>query len=126
MNITSINLFNKNTSIMEFVPRLFVSIFDLPARAKALNMISHTGYYACINCETEGEYKFNKVFYPFVKYPVQRDQKKYELSLKQVLDKEENAPCNKKGHLNAKGIKGPTVLSKNIDILSDVVFDYIM
>ena len=60
-------LYNKSQSIMGLIPLLFVSIFDFPARAKAMNKICHTAYSACINCNIEGDYKFNKVFYPFKK-----------------------------------------------------------
>ena len=31
---------------------------------------------------------------------------------------------NQKGEINIKGIKGPTVLSNNLEILQDVVYDY--
>ena len=44
--------------------------------------------------------------------------------MKKLKDKEERAPINKKGELNINGIKGPTSLSQNLDILQDVVYDY--
>jgi hypothetical protein len=31
---------------------------------------------------------------------------------------------NQKGEINIKGIKGPTVLSNNLEILQDVVYDF--
>ena len=106
-----------------FANKLFVSIFDLPARAKAINMISHTGYFACINCDIEGKYDYNKVCYAFKNKLDLRDTRQYNLCLKEVNEKKENSSIIK-GECNFHGIKGSTVLSKHIDILQDVVYDY--
>ena len=97
------NLFNRTTSVSNMSPSLFVCIFDLPARAKALNMINHAGYNACINCNAEGDYDLNKVYYSFIRNLSKRDQKNYNFILKEVLKKEENAPSYKKGEFNIKG-----------------------
>jgi hypothetical protein len=112
-----------NTSDI-FSNRLFVSIFDLPARAKAINIISHTGYFACINCDIEGIYDFNKVCYPFKKNLVLRDSNNYKMCLKEINKKIENSSIFKQTDCNIRGIKGPTALSNNLDILKDVAFDY--
>ena len=113
-----------NTTTDNFNNKLFVAIFDLPARAKAVNMISHTGYFACINCEIEGIYDFNKVWYPFKKKLVLRDKIKYNLCLKEVEYKKSKSSLIKQGECNFNGIKGSTVLTENLDILQDVVYDY--
>jgi hypothetical protein len=121
-NKWSDDLINTTTDI--FNNKLFVAIFDLPARAKAVNMISHTGYFACINCEIEGIYDFNKVCYPFKKKLVLRDKIKYNLCLKEVEYKKSKSSLIKQGECNFSGIKGSTVLTENLDILQDVVYDY--
>lgn len=46
------NLFDGSMNILGYIPKLFYSIFDLPARAKALYMTTLNGYYACTNCLT--------------------------------------------------------------------------
>ncbi len=98
------NLFNSKTLVSNMSPSLFVCIFDLPARAKALNMINHAGYNACINCNAEGDYDFNKVFYPFIRNLTKRDRTNYNSILNEVLKKEENVPVYKKGDFNIKCI----------------------
>jgi hypothetical protein len=102
--IMSPNLFNSKTLVSNMSPSLFVCIFDLPARAKALNMINHAGYNACINCNAEGDYDFNKVFYPFIRNLTKRDRTNYNSILNEVLKKEENVPVYKKGDFNIKCI----------------------
>jgi hypothetical protein len=118
------DLFNQSVIVKNFKPKLFTAIFDLPARAKALNMINHAGYNACINCEVKGEYGFNKIYYPFVKNLPYRDKNKYRLCLDQVSENGSFSRINQKSEINIKGIKGPTVLSEHLDILQDVVYDY--
>ena len=115
-------MFDRKNSIMNFTPSLFVSIFDLPARAKALNMITHTGYNACINCDIVGAYAHKKVYYPFQKIIKTRDQMTYKSCLKEVFEK--NSSINSKFELNISGIKGPSSLSNSLNILKDVAYDY--
>ena len=124
VNMMTPNLFNHTKIVMNTKPYLFTCIFDLPQRAKSINMINHAGYFACINCEAKGQYELNKICYPFIKNLKKRERKKYELSLKELLLKEGNAPAIKKGEFNIDGIKGPSALSEAIDILQDVVYDY--
>ena len=107
-----------------FNSQLFVAIFDLPARAKAMNMISHTGYFACINCHVEGTYDYNKVCYPYKKKLVLRDTREYNICLQEIAKKKECSSLIKQGECNYQGIKGVTVLSKNLNILQDVIYDY--
>ena len=116
------NLFEHENLIMNFSPGLFVGIFDLPARAKALNMITHTGYNACINCEIEGAYAHKKIYYPFQRSLTPRTQETYKSCLKIVLER--TASTRKKIEINVSGIKGPTSLLNSLDILNDVVYDY--
>jgi hypothetical protein len=121
VTIMAPNLFNHTNFIMNTQPYLFVCIFDLPQRAKSMNMINHAGYFACINCETKGEYEFNKVYYPFIKKLKNREIKSYESCLKIISQKKTTTP---NGDYNTFGIKGPSALSKNINIMQDVVYDY--
>jgi hypothetical protein len=117
------DLFNHKNVVKSFNPFLFTSIFDLPARAKAMNMINHAGYYACINCEVKGEYGLKKVYYPYLNTLPLRDRNKYKLCLKEISNKK-TSQINRKGEVNFKGIKGPTVLSEQLDVVHDVVYDY--
>lgn len=96
--------------------RLFSSIFDFPARAKALNTVNHNGYYGCNNCFIKGEYS-TKVYFPFVKQFIKRDQKTYQEWIKLTLSDD----CKNR---IIYGIKGPTQLSKYIDVLKDVLYDF--
>ena len=64
--------------------RLFCSLFDLPARAKALNIVNHNGYNACINCNIKGIYKENKVIFPFTQNLCLRSNRDYKEILKTI------------------------------------------
>ena len=59
------NGLGKTLLLHGFCTRFFCSIFDLPARAKALNMMNHNGYHSCINCNILGVYKCKKVIFPY-------------------------------------------------------------
>jgi hypothetical protein len=59
------NLLGEKTLLNGYRTRLFCSIFDLPTRAKALNMVNHNGYNACINCNITGTYEANKFIFPY-------------------------------------------------------------
>ena len=64
--------------------RLFCGVFDLPARAKALNMLNHAGYNSCINCTINGEYdkEYKKVVFPFADKLTLRTKSEYNQILK--------------------------------------------
>jgi hypothetical protein len=87
-------------------------------------MINHDGYYACINCTVKGEYGSNKIFYPFVKNLKLRDQNQNRFFYDQVSEKESTSRIYQKGEINIKGIQGPTVLSNKLEILQDVIYNY--
>jgi hypothetical protein len=96
--------------------RLFSLICDLPARALALNKVGHTGYFCCISCFINGDYS-TKVFFPFCKTFVKRDQRTYRECLKLV------STTHKKNNF-VYGIKGRTELSNYIDVLQDSLYDF--
>jgi hypothetical protein len=60
-------------------------------------MISHTGFFACINCEIEGIYDFYKDCYPFKKQLILRDKIIYNLCLKEVEFKKSKSSLIKQG-----------------------------
>jgi hypothetical protein len=84
-------------------------------------MISHTGFFACINCEIEGIYDFYKDCYPFKKQLILRDKIIYNLCLKEVEFKKSKSSLIKQGECNFNGFEGSTVLTENLDILQEVV-----
>jgi hypothetical protein len=111
------NLFDGSISICGYKIKLFCSIFDLPARAKALNMTTFNGYFACTNCLTKGFYN-TKVIYKYTSQLYMRDKQSY----KECLSAIEDSRGRKSG--SKLGIKGPTCLSASINILEDVLYDY--
>lgn len=112
------NLFNGSMNICGYSPKLFCSIFDLPARAKALNMTTFNGYFACTYCLIKGDYE-SKVIYKYTSQLTPRDKQSYNASLKNVISSHKT---NKNRSVN--GIKGSTRLSEYINILTDVLYDY--
>jgi hypothetical protein len=71
--------------LLGYRTRLFCSLFDLPARAKALNMVNHNGYNACINCDIKGIYKANKVVFPYTQNLNLRSNEEYEEIIKTII-----------------------------------------
>ena len=113
------NLFDGNTKIDNYTARLFCGIFDLPARAKAMNMISHNGYFACIHCLAPGEYE-NNTIYPITVCEF-RDDKCIKKAIKAAFKLNESSRTKNKTVL---GLKRKSALSKYINIRTDVVYDY--
>ena len=72
------NCLGKNELLYGYHTRLFCSVFDLPARAKALNMLNQNGYNSCINCNIYGIYKANKVVFPFTQNISLRNNSEYK------------------------------------------------
>jgi hypothetical protein len=108
------NVFDGSITIYGCQVQLKCTIFDSPARAKALNWIGHGGYFACIHCLARGEH-VDKIIYPYqLELPV-RNQVAYISNLK-------NLNSSKKTSL--EGIKGPTSLTKVINIFENVLYDY--
>jgi hypothetical protein len=89
----------------------------LPARAKALNMTTFNGYFACTNCLTKGSYD-SKVIFKYKRDIEPRSAASYEECLELL-----NGSRIKK-NASVLGIKGPTRLSSCINILNDVLYDY--
>ena len=75
---------------------LFCSLFDLPARAKALNMLNHNGYNCCINCNICGNFKANKVIFPYNQNLSLRSNFEYKEILKTVCAKKTVKGCFRK------------------------------
>lgn len=112
------NLFNGSINICGYNSKLFCSIFDLPARAKALNMTTFNGYSACTHCLVKGNYE-SKVIYKYTPHLKPRDELSYNACLNNLI------PLNRsKRNRSVNGVKGPTRLSQSINILKDVLYDY--
>lgn len=43
--------------------KLLIGVFDLPARAMAVNMVQFNGYYGCLVCLDEGVHKNHRHLY---------------------------------------------------------------
>ena len=74
--------------------RLFCGLFDLPARAKALNMLNHNGYSSCINCNIIGVYISGKIVFPYVENLMLRKKREYQSILKQIMSTKSNVKGN--------------------------------
>jgi hypothetical protein len=109
------NLFDGSMNICGYTSKLFCSIFDLPARAKALNMTTFNGYFACTYCLVKGDY-ISKVIYKFTPHLRPRDELSYNACLNNVITSH--------GSNKNRSVKGPTRLSEYINILKDVLYDY--
>ena len=84
------NRLGENFLLNGYRTRLFCTLFDLPARAKALNMVNHNGYNACINCDITGVYKSRKVIFPFRRNLSLRTEKDYKEILGNITDNSVN------------------------------------
>jgi hypothetical protein len=117
INLWFNRVFVKRTKILKsqntidgYSVRLFCAIFDLPARAKALCMVGHTGYDACINCLTHGVYA-NKVVYPFSSMITLRTQNSFDetsntIKLANELNQHKRKKNDKTSKIIVLGIKG--------------------
>ena len=94
--------------------KLLLCVFDLPARAMAVNMIQFNGYYGCLICLDKGVHKYKKHLY----LPTEPHK---ERSMLEMIRYALEAVA--KGE-TIKGVKGPTILSDYIDIVMQVVIDY--
>lgn len=103
------------------------AVFDKPAKAAFLNMISSYGHYGCTKClqpgrsfKTNFEKRGQSHIYPFIANDPQgplRSEQSYENDLKEVLN-------SKAEHVN--GVKGPCALSylKYFHPTSSTIIDY--
>lgn len=94
--------------------RLLVGVFDLPAKAMALNFTQFNGEYGCPYCLDKGTHMFHRRLYlPSDSHEARKleDVKKWADEAK-VLGKP------------VYGIKGPSILSTHINLLKSVPIDY--
>lgn len=93
--------------------KLLCCVFDLPARAMALNLIQWNGHYGCTYCEDEGTQKSHvRLYLP--------DDEHNSRSEKDILKYAEKASITSP----VFGVKGSSVLSPYLNIVKDTVVDY--
>ena len=93
---------------------LIVSVFDLPAKAMATNMVQYNGYSSCTYCLDEGEHISRRHVFP----PDSEHEDRTASHLEECAVEAEangNPVC---------GVKGRSVLSAHLDITKSVVIDY--
>ena len=93
--------------------KLLCCVFDLPARAKALNLIQWNGRYGCTHCLDEG----TQVSHVRLYLPNEQHTPRLE---KDVLEYIKQASSSSP----VFGVKGPSVLSPYLNIVKDTVIDY--
>ena len=94
--------------------KLLLCVFDLPARAMAVNMKQFNGYYGCLKCLDKGEHINNRHLYLPTEPHTKRTMAMMILYAAKALVK----------GVSIYGVKGPSVLSEHIDIVIHVVIDY--
>lgn len=94
--------------------RLLCAIFDLPAKAMALNSLQYNGKYGCANCLDHGKRVGRRQLYP----PNAPHTPRCESDM---LKWAEDAEANGKPIF---GLKGKSVLSPYLNIAKDVPVDY--
>ena len=93
---------------------LIMSVFDLPAKAAATNMVQYNGYNSCTYCLDAGEHFSGRHIF----LPESKHEDRTVSHLEQCAMEAEasgNPVC---------GVKGSSVLSAHIDITKSVVIDY--
>ena len=107
------NCFDGVNLIGGFKVELFFCIFDIPARAKAVNQVGHTCYNACINCLCVGEHH-GKIVYPFSETLPTKTSRSYKRYFKN---------SEQSGQISL-GIKGFTRLNEYINVMKIVLYDF--
>lgn len=93
--------------------KLLCVVFDLPARAMAINLIQWNGRYGCTHCLDEGTQKSHvRVYLPNDRHNVRSE----EDVLKYARTASKSSPVF--------GVKGPSVLSPYLNIVKDTAIDY--
>ena len=87
---------------------------DLPALAKAINMIQYNGYFSCVHCMVEGERIGNTMSFKYSKNTVLRTNDMYKMQVQTA--RQNRAPF--------QGIKGQAFLADIIQIPDNILFDY--
>lgn len=94
--------------------QLLMAAFDLPAKAMATNFVQYNGYNSCTYCLDDGEHRANRhIFLPIEEHK----PRSMALITKNAEEAEERGQP-------VFGIKGKSILSSHIDIVQDVVIDY--
>ena len=102
---------NTPQGIKQLKAKLLVGMFDLPAKAAAVNMMQYNGRYGCLYCLDEGVHiSHRRLYLPSDNHRPRnmKDMSKWAT--------EEGTPVF--------GVKGPSVLSSTIDIVKSVPIDY--
>jgi hypothetical protein len=87
------NSLGKHFLLHGYRTRLFSGLFDLPARAKALNMLNHAGYNSCINCNIKGIYVSKIVVFPYTEKLTLRTKSEYNRILKTICSNKAVEGC---------------------------------
>ena len=94
--------------------KLLIAVFDLPAKAMATNFVQYNGYYSCTYCLDKGQHRaYRHTFLPTEKHEPRTE----------ALIKQHAIEAKRKGKA-VFGIKGKSILSSCIKIVSDVPIDY--
>lgn len=94
--------------------KLLLGVFDLPAKALALNCLQYNGHYGCAYCLDRGTYTSHRRLY----LPTDEHTPRSHSDIKQwaTQAEEQGEPIF--------GVKGPSVLSPFINIVTAVPVDY--
>ena len=105
---------NTPEGIKHLKAKLLLGVFDLPAKAAAVNMMQYNGRYGCLYCLDEGIYFSHRRLYLPSDNHRPRNMKDMTKWAKQAI--EQGRPVF--------GVKGPSILSSSIDIVKSVPIDY--
>lgn len=94
--------------------KLLLGVFDLPAKAMAMNFTQFNGKHGCPYCLDEGHYAMHRRLY----LPSESHEPRTMHNVKKWAKKA------KKLGKTVFGVKGPSVLSPYIDIVKSVPIDY--
>ena len=115
-NVNSLDVsINTPEGIKYLKAKLLLGVFDLPAKAAAVNMMQYNGRYGCLYCLDEGIYFPHRRLYLPSDNHRPRNMKDMTKWAKQAI--EQGRPVF--------GVKGPSILSSSIDIVKSVPIDYI-
>lgn len=93
--------------------KLLCCVFDLPARAMALNLMQWNGHFGCTYCLDEGtQVSHVRIYLPDDEHIVRSEKD----LLKHAMKAASSSPVF--------GVKGPSVLSPYLNIVKDTAIDY--
>ncbi len=94
--------------------KLLLSVFDLPARAAAVNIMQYNGRYGCLYCLDEGKHiNHRRIYLPTERRTPRNDTQMNRWARQAIARK--TPIC---------GVKGPSVLSSSISLTKAVPIDY--